>query len=209
MKLFSLISLATMAIASNARQEPVAVASRLSFGNPTCIAANVKADLTTATPAGTATSLDTYRDEHVFAGERYRGKYFNRNLAFKALKFDKPSRMNLKACGDLCLLDHRVDNNGDPLNTDCTGGAIDPTTNLPLDTVGADLCGSTTATIVPSFRCVTFTFDNRKGKQNCRLYDDSVVPSEYNMKKARKVDTVAMECSMLSEEDSDSIAGWQ
>ena len=204
MKLFTLISLVSMAIASNARQGPGGVATRLTYGNQVCIAGHVAA----AKAAATST-LDTYRDDHVFAGEKFPGKYFNKKLAFKVATFDKTSRMNLKACGDLCLLDHRVNANGDDQVTDCSGD-IDAN-GVVTDPIGAELCGMTTGIFTPQKRCATFTYD--KNRRQCRLYDSTITPSEYNMKTASgkdtdKVNTVAMECSTLSEDDADDIIGW-
>ena len=194
-----------MAIASNARKEP-AVATRMSFGNPTCIASNV-----VAAKAAVTSTLNTYRENHVFAGEKWDGKYFNSKLAFKAVSFDKPSRLNAKACGDLCLLDHRVDANGDAQVTDCSGD-IDAN-GVVTDPIGAELCGLTTGIITPTFTCTTFTYDKRGGRTDCRLYDSTITPSEYNLKSAsgkdKKVNTYSMECSTLSEDDADDIMGWQ
>jgi hypothetical protein len=206
MKLFSLISLVAMAIASNARKEP-AIATRLNYGNPVCIRDNVIAD-----KAAAASALDTYRDDHVKTGDVWRGKYFNKKLAFKAVKFDKPNRQYPRACADLCLLDHRVDANQNFVVTDCSGGAIDGVTGLPADQIGAELCGMTTGDFTPQGRCTTFTYDKRR--KQCRLYDATVTPSEYNMKTASgkdtgKVNTYSLECSMLDEDDEDDIMAMQ
>jgi len=128
---------------TNSTLELTSASARIRFGDGPCFTKAEMAD---------QAAVDTIRKSNI----EYMKKtgYFGDARPLQVWKLDKGGRKSLRACADMCVLDWRLDSQGDPLDTDCSTDAI---------------CGMKAGTIVPSRACEAFTF-NTKNKE-CILYD--------------------------------------
>ena len=139
---FSFFS-ATARELTNSTLELTSASARIRFGDGPCFTNGEMID---------QNAVDTLRKANVEYFKK--GGYFADTRPLKVLKLDKGGRKSLRACADMCVLDWRLDSQGDPFDTNCATDAI---------------CGMTSGTIVPSRSCEAFTY-NSKNKE-CILYD--------------------------------------
>lgn len=71
--------------------------------------------------------------------------YYREADVLAIYRLDKPGKINLQGCANLCVLDWRTDGNGTDLNTTCSSSD--------------DLCPMTSGTVVPNRKCEAFMYN--------------------------------------------------